>query len=353
MAEKTPSALGLALAFLRSKRGWSKKRLAEALGMGDRSLLSRYERGDQLTRERLDVLLAPLGYPPEAVEVLRFADRLISFEGAAAPGELTTGERARIGEAAMAAGWTAGEWIYEALVHRKLAEKAEAARRDADESWACLKRATREDRHALVEVFPEFRSGALAARVCAASLRAAPHVAREALELAELGLSIAERMAGEEGLRSRARGYCWAHVGNARRVGNDFDGADEAFARAWDLWRPATEAGAELFPEWRLLSLEASLRRDQRRLPEALELLDRARAVCGGEPIATARILLQKETVLDLMGDIEGALAVLSEAAPLIEAIGDRDLLLRLLFNMAVDLCHLERYSEAAALLPR
>ena len=69
--------------------------------------------------------------------------------------------------------------------------------------------------------------------------------------------------------------------------------------------------------------------------------------------MAIARILLQKETVLDLMGDIEGALAVLAEAAPLVEAAGNRHLLFSLRFNMAVDLCHLERYAEAAALLPR
>jgi tetratricopeptide (TPR) repeat protein len=287
------------------------------------------------------------------VEVLRFADRLISLEEAASPEELTAEERGRIGVAAMAAGWTAGEWMYAELVRRKLAEKAEAARREAEESWGSLKRATREDQSALLADFPEFRSPALAARVCAASLRAAPRDAREALELAELALSIAGRLPEEEGLRSRAQGYCWAHVGNARRVGNDLDGANEAFSRSWDLWRAGTKADDELFPEWRLLSLEASLRRGQRRLPQALELLNRARAVCADVPDAIARILLQKETVLDLMGDIQGALAVLAEVAPLIEANGDRDLLLRSSFNMAVDLCHLERYAEAAALLPR
>ena len=111
-------------------------------------------------------------------------------------------------------------------------------------------------------------------------------------------------------------------------MGNDLDGADEAFTRTWDLWRAGAKADDELFPEWRLLSLEASLRRDQRRLPQASELLNRARAVCTEGPDAIARILLKKETVLDLMGDIEGAFAVLAEAAPLIEATGDRDLLL-------------------------
>jgi tetratricopeptide (TPR) repeat protein len=243
--------------------------------------------------------------------------------------------------------------VFEALVRRKLAEKAEAVRREAEESWESLKRATLEDRSALVADFPEFRSPVLAARVCAASLRAAPRDAREALEVAELALSIAGRLPDEGVLRSRAQGYCWAHVGNARRVANDFDGADEAFTRAWDLWPAGAEAGSELLPEWKLLSLEASLRREQRRLPQALELLDRARAGCAGNPNAAARILLKKETVLDLMGDIEGAFAVLAEAAPLIEATGDRDLLLRSSFNMAVDLCHLERYVEAASLLPR
>jgi uncharacterized caspase-like protein len=60
--------------------------------------------------------------------------------------------------------------------------------------------------------------------------RPAAHSAREARELAELALSIAGRVAGES-LRSRVQGYCWAYLGNARRVGNDLEGADEAFTR--------------------------------------------------------------------------------------------------------------------------
>jgi transcriptional regulator with XRE-family HTH domain len=230
----------------------------------------------------------------------------------------------------------------------------EEDRREAEEIWTALECYPIQRRRQLIEQAPRAsRSLALAARVCAASLRAAPRDARQALELAEMALSIAGRLPAEEILRCRAQGYCWAHVGNARRVANDFDGADEAFTRAWDLRRAGTEASSELLPEWRLLSLEASLRREQRRLPQALELLDRARAGCAGNPNAAARILLKKETVLDLMGDIEGAIAVLVEAAPLIEATGDRDLLLRSSFNMAVDLCHLECYAEAASILPR
>jgi transcriptional regulator with XRE-family HTH domain len=225
-------------------------------------------------------------------------------------------------------------------------------RREAEEIWTSLESFPTSRRRRLIEQAPcASRSSALAARVCSASLQAAPHDAREALDLADLALSIAGRVPVEGGLRSRALGYCWAHVGNARRVANNLDAADEAFARAWDLW--CAETGIELFPEWRLLSLEASLRRDQRRLPKALELLHRAQAICTGSPSTAARILLQKETVLDLMGDIEGALAVLAEATPLVEAAGNLHLLFSLHFNMTVDLCHLERYTEAAALLPR
>jgi len=226
-------------------------------------------------------------------------------------------------------------------------------RSEAEEIWTALERYPISQRRRLIEQAPRAsRSPALAARVCAASLRAAPRNAREALELAELALSIGGRVTGREGLRSRAQGYCWAHVGNARRVANDYEGAEEAFTRAWDLWRIGTERDDE-FPEWRLLSLEASLRRDQRRLPEALELLNRAGVACGDQGMAMARILLQKEHVLEVMGDIEGALAVLAQAAPLVEAAGDSDLLLRLRFNMADDLCQLGRHAEAAALLPR
>src|SRR5688500_636738 len=115
----------------------------------------------------------------------------------------------------------------------------------------------------------------------------AAHKVEEALELADLALSIAERVPGETNWRSRVQGYCWAHIANARRVANDHAGADEALARAWDLWRVgAAHSDPELLAEWRLLDLEASLRRDQRRFSESLELLDKAQAASGGDPLA-------------------------------------------------------------------
>jgi hypothetical protein len=95
------------------------------------------------------------------------------------------------------------------------------------------------------------------ARICEASLQAADRDAKEARELADLALFIAGRVPEE--LRSRAEGFCWAHLANARRAGGDLDGAEEAFALAWKIWLAGAES--ELLSERRMLELAASLQR--------------------------------------------------------------------------------------------
>jgi tetratricopeptide (TPR) repeat protein len=197
-----------------------------------------------------------------------------------------------------------------------------------------------------------FHHWALARRFCAASLKAAADKPDVALELASLALAIAEKAPGEERCRSRIQGWCWGHLGNARRVATDFDVADAAFARAWQLWRAGAPAEPEWLPEWLLLSLEASLRREQRRFPEALELLDQAMTSCDGDPAAMARCLLQKERVCEAMGDIPAALAALAQAAPHVAASEDQHLLFAHRFNTAADLCHLQRFDAAVERLP-
>ncbi|HKI06424.1 MAG TPA: hypothetical protein VKK31_30875, partial [Thermoanaerobaculia bacterium] len=150
----------------------------------------------------------------------------------------------------------------------------------------------------------------------------------------------------------RLKSYCLAHVANARRVANDHAGADEAFARAWEFWRAGAGSDPELLPDWVLPSMEASLRRDQRRFSEALDLLDRARGCRdGSSSTASVFLLLQKEHVFDDMGDPRGALAALAEAAPFIEASGDARLSFVFQFKTAHNLNQLERFDEAAEML--
>ena len=64
------------------------------------------------------------------------------------------------------------------------------------------------------------------------------------------------------------------------------------------------------------------------------------------------RILLKKEFVLEQMGAIEEAIAVLREAVPFVESSEDTRLLFALRFETVKNLCHLGRSAEAAELLP-
>jgi tetratricopeptide (TPR) repeat protein len=134
-------------------------------------------------------------------------------------------------------------------------------------------------------------------------------------------------------------------------VASDLPGAEKAFARAWNLWKAASTDEEGPLAEWRLMDLEASLRRDQRRLPEALDLLDRALATSqAGE--AEGRILLKKAFTLEQMNEHERAIQALAQAAPSVDGQREPRLLFALRFNLAVNLRHLNRHADAAALVP-
>src|SRR5690349_8872013 len=288
--EKKRSPEAVTLLTLRWARGWPTQRLGEALGFADHRLIARYERGDKpFSRAAFDRMTAELGYSPEAAESLLGAVRRLLFPPPPeepSPVALHSRQRAAVERAALGIGWIFTEEVRVELARCERSRNAETARRQAAALWEQLKAATRQDRRDAVEIYPEFRSWALAERVCHESERAAAHRADQALELADLALRMASRVPGEAAWRSRLQGYAWAYVANARRVANDFDGADKAFARAWDLWQAGSGIAPDLLPEWHLLDLEASLRRAQHRFPEALALLDRAGKVCGGSQTA-------------------------------------------------------------------
>jgi tetratricopeptide (TPR) repeat protein len=96
----------------------------------------------------------------------------------------------------------------------------------------------------------------------------------------------------------------------------------------------------------RLLDLEASLRRAQRRFGEALALLDEALAI-GRSP---ARVLVQKGFTLEVMGEFERSIEILLQAKPLAERQGDRRLQNMLHCNLGFTFCHVGRFAEAAEL---
>jgi transcriptional regulator with XRE-family HTH domain len=130
----------------------------------------------------------------------------------------------------------------------------EEMRREAAEVWTNLRDHPMSHRRRLLDFsIDTARSWALAERLCDASLETADP--RESLDLADLALSIAQDMEGEEAWRSRVKGYCWAHISHARRSANDAAGARSAAARAWDLWEAGEFADCGLLSESRMFEL--------------------------------------------------------------------------------------------------
>jgi tetratricopeptide (TPR) repeat protein len=161
---------------------------------------------------------------------------------------------------------------------------------------------------------------------------------------------IAELAPGEAAWRKRLKGYALAHLGNARRVGGDLPAAEEAFGRARELWEAGVLEPAGLLEAARLYNLQASLRIDQWRLPEALALLEQALAMASGYERKT--LLLKRATALELAGDSEGAIAALLEAVPFVSEEREPRLLWVLRFNLANNLLQTGRPREAEAWLP-
>jgi transcriptional regulator with XRE-family HTH domain len=352
MARRTVPALSTALTVLRAIRGWSAAELAAAAGVRRSSIVD-YEGGRKLPSvPTLQRLVAALGYPP------RVLDRTLSFiEATRVAGELARGEQGSAGWAeaqieAIAAeiGWSVTDGVRRLLTRLAAEGDALDARRRAPALWARLRPYVARERRALVREAEEFRSWALCELLCAESVRAAADHAARSVELAELALEVAGRVEGEAAWRSLVQGYAWAFLGNARRVGGDLAAADKALGRARELWAAGAAADAGVLDGARLLDLEAMLRLDQRRFPEALELFERALAM-GAVGQARARRLLAKAKALEEMGECEEAIGVLRQAAPLLDADSEPRLRLILLFNLALNLCRLGRAAEAEGAL--
>ncbi|HEY9423029.1 MAG TPA: helix-turn-helix domain-containing protein [Thermoanaerobaculia bacterium] len=347
-----PPSTSVALTLLRSARGWTQKELAEATGIPS-GILSDYEKGRRnLSRERLESLAAALGLGPEDIEMsFLYLGFIHSSETPPdSPLALEDREGRAIKRVAAIIARKVTETVLAEMTRSRQAEKVQKARREAEELWERLKRYSPRERRVLVDSAREFHSWVLCERLCAESAKAAAADAGRALDLADLALRVAARVPGRVAWRSQVQGYAWAFIGNARRVASDLPGAEEAFGRAWDLWNSGVSNEWELLPEWRLLDLQASLRRAQRRLPEALDLLDRALAT--SRPGEQGRILLNKAFALEQLAEYERAIETLICAAPLVDAHKEPRLLFALRFNLAVNLCHLGRQGEAWTLVP-
>ena len=346
------SDLSIVFTFLRLGLGWSQADLEKASGISA-NLISDYERGGKaLHRERLEDLIAYMGLPPEAIDAT-LATLAANRAAVRAPRDSpdSSSETARRIEA-LAIRLGTGVTGFARATFLELTVEGEAlhARQRAGLLWDRLRRRTPAERRTLVEKGRKYRTWALCERIAAESIRKAPNHPREALELAELALLVAERLPGERTWSLRLQGYAWAHVSNARRVCNDLPGAEEAVVRAWKLWEAGEPGDPGLLNRTWLPWIEAVLRRDQRRFPEALKRIAEALSLDSGE--LKGIILLSKARIHDTLGDSEASTAALLEAAPLIDPRREPRNAFGVRFNLALDLCHLERFAEAESRLP-
>ncbi|HEV7672024.1 MAG TPA: helix-turn-helix transcriptional regulator [Thermoanaerobaculia bacterium] len=341
--------LGIALYYLRTNAKVSREEFGRPLGLSSKTI-SEFESGHRtLTRARAEQLIEPHGFGPQALdEVLSdIAARrgILSPEGTIPlpPEELRRLAR----EQREISGFLASE-----LARLRRLERARVDHAKAGELFEHLASRTPEERRWFVSRAEKYRLWALSVRFGEESAKAASDSAARAVEYAMHSLRIARLAPASPKFRSLLSGQAWAFLANARRVSGYLPKADKGFTRSSRLWQEGEGGDPDrLLDHTRRLDLEASLRLQQDRLDEALTLLDQALAA-GAVGVVAGRRLLQKAFALERCGQPEAALRALDDAAHCCDVGLDPQLELWLVGNRAVSLCHLDRYAEAANLVP-
>ena len=335
------ASLGEAIQILRASVGWNQAKLAKRARVRP-SALSQYEADKQVPElPSLIRILEAMGYRLSELDtsrdflvhlksVRRRKARLFSLEARAPGGPLLEQVRAMAAQA----GYPLPE------------DRAKAV-----ELWARLRKyKSQEARLVLVSEMKEFQIWSLCELVCWESAMAGAEDPADALNLARLALEISDRVPGEASQRSRLRGYARHHLGNALRVQGELRAARTAWTQGEEEWRAGEGCPGDLLSEAQIWSLESSLLRAERKLPEALDVINRALA--AGEPGMRGRLLIKKAKVLEEQGELEAAIATLQEAAPHVDERLDPRLWSYLRHNTLWCLTTAGRHQEAEALLP-
>jgi tetratricopeptide (TPR) repeat protein len=331
----------------------SQKEMAVRTGMSEKSVSKYLQSRERDIPEHIHAqLLSALPCQPAAVEAVTAC--LEALESLEQTEDLTTEDRRVIEEGVLLASRVVRGNLTHAL--RRARAKPEpgypqpadlvAHRFRAGEQLERLRKISAEQRVGVVRRAKEFQTWALCERLCEESTRQAGRDVKECLAWAQFAREVADRVEGPEGWVKRVQAYALAHVANAIRVAAEYPESDTLLTQAKSLWQGGADPNSVLDPG-RLLDLEASLRRDQRRFEEALSALEQAAAVSHNP----ARLLVKKGSTLEVKGDYEGAVEALLQALPLAKDQSDPrlDSLLRL--NLANNFCHLGRFREALELV--
>jgi tetratricopeptide (TPR) repeat protein len=332
--------------FARQMRGRVQKEVAAASGLTQDHLgdIERGETRDPSTDDVITALQCLELEPAEAVLLSSFLDALDQLDPLEAFGEAAAREEA----AAAAAQQVRLRWGGAAQTGYPASFEVELDRQEARDAWQSLQPVeTLEDMALVVGKGRDFQTWAMVELLCDESIRAASKDVRRAQDLALVAVLVAADLRVTDDWRLFLLGYAAAHLANAYRVICDFEEADWILETAKLLWNAGRDPEKLLDPG-RLLDLEGSLRRAQRRFRQALAVLERA-ALVTRRPVQVA---LKQATTLEARGEYEQAIEILLAVTPLVEEHPKRRLLTIHRFNLATCLVHVGRHGEAAVLLP-
>jgi transcriptional regulator with XRE-family HTH domain len=230
-------------------------------------------------------------------------------------------------------------------------EKAAEDRRRARAFWTRLRKLPPAVQRQRVREDEGWAKWALCELLCLESQRLCAVSPDKAARLALLAVDSAEREEDHpRGWRSKLLGFAFGHMANVLRSRGELKSASRMFVKTRRHWTEGRDARKGLLDEGLVDALEASLRRDERKFGEALELLDSAWQRAGS-PRLKLQVAVSKAKTYEESGDLEKAVAVLEDLAKL-EVSGDPHLALCIHHNLADNLSKIDRFREADAILP-
>ena len=363
--EEARCRLGRKLAVLRTALNKTQSQLARDSKV-KRASISQYE-ADQTTPDAttLERLLSAMGFQWSALDLAGlFLARLFSECTLSDQASSQTPDASELEVLASEMNEMATRLTCMAQLLRETPRGEGAADAVADEKPAMEDKAAARSFFAQVRGLPrskqyeEFRGApagirwALCELLCIESQRLCADDPKRAAALSEFVLELADSVPGEEAWRAKLRALALAHVGNALRArGDDLSAAETAFTSAEEAWEAGGEVYRGLLEEGLVFALKASLRRAQRRFEEAASLLYRASSMATGVRFRV-QVLISRAKLAEEMGDLEGAVAILTGASEITVPDDDGRLALCIQHNLADNLSKLDRFEEADALLP-
>jgi len=176
-----------------------------------------------------------------------------------------------------------------------------------------------------------------------------------AIELAELAVEVSDCLSPAfygQRLVQDTRALAYGMLGNARRIAGDLFGAERQFRTARDLLLSGTGAPTDCAE---ILGLLGTLRIDQSRFDEAIEVLSEAEALyrASGLDHLRGRILIKLARAAGHGGEPASAVEMLQVALGLLRDDEDEELIFSSHHNLAVFLNDAGRSDEARRYLAR